>query len=252
MKTRLYTNCSLVRVPIKAGTDEYYLPTNVEWASRKIDRLMIVAPTTPCVDPVDGVTPVLDAANIADLYITLYDADNREIMHDVSYENVLHMNNNILDVDAQLNLSLCKLTFTSTPAYDATLLIYVFYGTREEEYYDLPKNSITCTFELQPYQEMSFRDIIEYAIHSLSSTVKGIICWKAIDHPVWVSLRDHELTYQMLNIHSELMRPDMSYGAPYQDQAALFLMNDLNIDFDYSRIIEAAGITSKQVITFLF
>lgn len=252
MKTRLYTNCSLVRVPIVAGTDEYYLPTNVEWANRKIDRMLIVAPTTACVDPVDGVTPVVDAATLEDLYITLYDSTNREMMHDVSYENILHTNNNALEIGAQLNLSLCRLQFTTPPAADGVLLIYVFYGTREEDYYDLPKKSITTTFELQPYQEISFRDMIQYAIHSLSSTVKGVICWNAISDPVWISLRDHELTYQMLNIHSELMRPDMNAGTAYDSQAALFLTNDLNIDFDYSRIMEAAGKTSKQVITFLY
>ena len=252
MKTRLYTNCSLVRVPIVAGTDEYYLPTNVEWASRKINRMVIVAPTTACVDPVDGQTPVIDANTLKDLYITLYDSNNREFMHDVSFENILHVNNNGLDINAQLNLSLCRFYFTTAPASDGVLLLYVFYGTREEDYYDLPKNSITATFDLAANQEISFRDMINFTIHSIPDTVKGIICWNAISDPAWITLRDRELTYQMLNIHSELMRPDMNAGAPYNSQAALFLTNDLNIDFDYSRIMEAAGKASHQVITFLY
>lgn len=252
MKTSIYTNCSLVRVPIKAGETEYYLPQNVDWAAKKIDKLLIVASSTACTDPMDGVTPVMTASDLADCYVTLNDGDNREIMHDVSFENILHYNNNVITVDAVLNLSLCKLNFTTAPVADATLLLYAFYETREEEYYEQPKKSVNFRFPLQPNQEMSFRDIINYCIHAIPSTVKGIICWNAVSDPVWITLRDHELTYQMANIHSELCRPDINGGTADHSQAAIFYLNDLDIDFDYSRIREAAGKVSEQRLTFLF
>lgn len=252
MKAELYTNCSLLRLPIKAGETEYYLPQNVEWAKRKIDRLIICAPANACTDPIDGTTPVMTAGDLSDCYLNLYNADNRELMHDVSFEQVLHVNNNGLRIDDKLNLSLCRIYFTQAPAADATLLLYVYYQTRTEEYYDLPQRSMTVTFPLAANEEISFRSLINFAIHALPNTVKGMICWDAVNNPAWITLRDHDLTYQMSNIHSELARPDMNAGSAADSQAALFLLNDLDIDFDYSHIREAAGQASTQKITFLY
>lgn len=252
MKAELYTNCSLVRVPIKAGTTEYYLPQNVEWADRKIDKMVICAPTMTCVDPMDGVTNVIDASSINDLYINLYDSDNMELMHDVSFEQILHRNNNTLRVDAKLNLSLCRVYFTTPPAADATLLLYVFYGTRTEEYFDIPNKSVTVVVPLVPNEQKSFRDILDYYVHSIPSRIKGIICWDAENNPAWLTLRDYDLTYQMANVHTELARPNKNGGSAADSQAALFLVNDLDIDFDYSYIREAAGQYSYPKLTFLY
>ena len=251
MKTELYTNCSLVRVPIKAGVDEYYLPQNVDWANRKIDRMVICAPQTACTDPIDGVTPVLGAADIQDLYISLYDVNNREIMHDVALEQISHRNNNTLRVDAQLNLSQCRLYFTTAPVADATLLIYVYYGTRTEDYYDLPKKSVTARFDLDADQEMTFQEVINTYVHALPATLKGIICWDAYNTPLFITLRDYTYTYQMANVCSELMRPDLNAGAT-GSQAALFLLNDLDIDFDYSHVRNAQSQAVSVTITFLY
>jgi hypothetical protein len=251
MKTELYTNCSLVRVPIKAGVDEYYLPQNVDWANRKIDRMIICAPQTACTDPIDGVTPVLGATDIQDLYISLYDVNNHEIMHDVAWEQISHRNNNTLRVDAQLNLSQCRLYFTTAPAADATLLIYVYYGTRTEDYYDLPKKSVTARFDLDADQEMTFQEVINTYVHALPATLKGIICWDAYNTPLFITLRDYTYTYQMANVCSELMRPDLNAGAT-GSQAALFFLNDLDIDFDYSHVRNAQNQAVSVMITFLY
>lgn len=252
MKAELYRNCSLVRVPIKAGQTDYNIPQNVVWANKKIDRLVVCAPATACVDPVDGVTPVMTLSDLTDCYITLYDDKNRELMHDVSYENILHLNNHALRVDAQLNLSLCRITFTTPPAADGTLLLYAFYETNTDAYTDIPSRSITVEFPLDADEEISFRRIIDYAIHAIPETVKGVMVWSAVQQPTWITLRDHDLTYQMDNIHSELMRPDMNGGTAYDSQAALFLLDNLDIDFDYSRVRNATGTPQTQHITFLY
>ena len=254
MKTELYTNCALLRLPIKSGESKYYLPQNVEWAKQKVDKLLIVAPKNACIDPVDGTTPVLTASDLGALngYVSLYDTDNHEILHDVSVENLLQRNNNALRVDAVLNLSMCSINFATDPVADATLLMYVFYQTREEEYFDIPKRSITCRFPLLANQEISFRDIINFTIHAIPETVKGVIVWGAEDRPAYLTLRDHALKYQMVDLHTELMRDDANHGSAYDNQSALFFTNDLDIDFDYSRIREAAGNNTQQTITFLY
>lgn len=254
MKAELYTNCSLVRVPIKAGQDEYYLPQNVEWASRKIDRMVICAPVRACTDPMDGTTAVLNKSDLINCYINLYDENNREIMHDVSVEQILSCNNHPLRVDAKLNLSLCRLYFTEAPEEDGTLLIYVYYQTRTEDNFDVPSRSVTAKFVLEANEEISFRTIIDLYVHALPDRVKWIICWAGQEYPAWITLRDHQLTYQMANIHSELCLPWIANQSvrPTDMQVAPFYLNDLDVDFDNSYIREAAGDGSKQLITFLY
>ena len=254
MKTELYTNCELLRVPVKAGAEEVYLPQNVDWVNRKIEKLIVCAPDMACIDPIDGVTPVMDVNTLLGLncYVSLYDADNNELMHDVSVEQLLHYNNHPLYVNAKLNLSQCKLSFMTAPAADATILMYIFYTTRTEDYFDFPKRSITCTFPLAANQELTLQEIINTYVHALPAKIEGIICWNAATDPAYLSLRDYALTYQMANIHTEMMRDDMNNGFATDCQAAVFLLNDLDIDFDYSHIREAAGQNSTQKITFLY
>ena len=253
MKAEIYTNCSLVRIPVVAGEDKYYLPQNVVWAKERVDKILICAPSNACTDPTDGITPIITATDLQTLnaYVNLYDADNRELMHNVSVANLLHINNNPVRVDAVLNLSLSFIQFMTAPVQDGTLLLYVFYKTREEEYPELPHKSVTVQFELQADQEISFRDIINYYMHAIPSRVKGIEVWSQ-NNPTWITLRDTTYTYQMADIHSELCRPETNGGNAQSTQINPFYLNDLDIDFDYSHIREAAGQTSLQTITFLF
>ena len=252
MKTEIYTNCSLVRVPIRAGETEYYMPQNVEWAKKKIDKLIICAPAATCLDPMDGQTPVMTREQLKDLYINLYDNANNELMHDVSFEQVLHRNNHPLHVDAVLNLSQCRLNFTTAPEEDSTLLLYVFYQTRTEDDGEVPTRSVSVEFGLDADARITLRTIINEYVHALPAKIKGIIFWSAAENPAWLTLRDYTLTYQMADIHSELARPDTNEGAAADSQAALFLLNDLDIDFDYSYIRNATAEANTQRITFLY
>lgn len=247
MKTNLYTNCSLVRLQIQAGVSDYYLPQNMDWAEAKVDKIVVCTPERACKDPIDGVTPII-TDGLKNCFFSLYDSENNEIMHDVSIEQLSYKNNNGLDVNAALNLSLCRFYFTTAPTEDATMLLYVFYQTRMEDYYEMPDCSVTVTFSLAPNEQKSFRDIINYYIHAIPQRVKGVVCWNAEEYPIWMTLRDYDLTYQMSNIHSAMMRSPMNADEQYYT----FLLNDLDIDFDYSNVREAAGIESTQKITFLY
>ena len=265
MKTELYTNCSLVRIPIKAGVTEYHFPMNVDWANRKIDK--IVFPTlycsTPgqtCLDPVDGTTPtMLIGTVVPELYVDLYSTDNREIMHHVKVPTSLtQATNPILRIDTKLDLQLCRLFFTEAPTNDETLLAYVFYGTRDEEYYDLPKKSVTAVFELQANEQKSFQSIINDYVRALPGKVQGVIAWSCYDAPAYITLRDRDLTYQMQHIPTQLCAPARleynyfidTYIPSFPKQ--MFLLNDLDIDFDNSYIREACGVNGTQKITFYY
>ncbi len=252
MKAELYTNCSLVRLPIKAGVTDYAFPQNVEWAGRKVERIALCVPSAACIDPVDGQTPVMTTSDMANCYLSLYDKDNREIMYDVSWEQLAHFNNSPLYIDAALNLSLCKLYFTSAPAADATLLMYVFYGTRTEDYFDVPRKSVTAVFPLAANEQITLQEVINTYVHALPGKICGMLFWDAENNPAYVTLRDYDLTYQMANIHTTMARPDKNAGTAEDSQAHLFLINDLDIDFDYSNIRNATNSANTQKVTFLY
>ena len=194
----------------------------------------------------------MTASDLADCFVSLYSEDNTELMHDVSFEQLLYSNNHPLYINARLNLSQCKISFTTPPASDATLLLYVFYGTRTEEYYELPRRSVTTEFPLAANEEMTLQDVINTYVHALPGKICGVMCWDAENNPAYLTLRDYTLTYVMANIHTAMARPDMNGGAADASQAALFLLNDLDIDFDYSHIRNATATPNTQKITFLY
>lgn len=253
MKTRLYKNIDLVRIPIKTGVSEYYFPQNVAWVDKTIDEIIVVAPNSnSTIDPVDGVTPVLDASQINDLYFNLYANDDTEITHDLSFEQIMHLNNHRLPIGTALNLALCRLYFTSAPAADSTLLLYVTYSSRIVEDYDVPQHSVTVEFPMDANEEINFQYIINTYLHAIPKRLKGILCWNAESTPAYVTLRDYALTYNIRYAHTELMRPDMNTGTALGSQLVPFYTDDLDIDFDYSNIRNALNTQVTQKLTFLY
>ena len=254
MKAALYKNIDVVRIPIKAGVSEYYFPQNVAWAGKVVDKLVVVAPTASCIDPMDGVTPVMDSATIANLYFNLYNSDDLELTHDLSWEQLSHRNNHALELHTKLNLSLCKLYFTQAPTSDCTLLLYVYYGTQTREDYDYPQHSVTVEFPMAANEQLDLRYIINTYLHALPKTLKGILAWNAETNPAYITLRDYALTYNIREAHTELMRPDMNAGTNNASdcQAYPFFTADLDIDFDYSHIRNAQNSQCTQKLTFLY
>lgn len=251
MDATLYRNIDLVRIPIKAGISEYYFPQNVDWANCKVDRIAACVPTTACNDPMDGVTPVLTTADLTDIYFNIYSEKQKEIFHAVSIEQLLHTNNNPVLINSELDLKLCNIYFTTAPAQDYTLLLYVYHDNDIQDI-DLPRNSITTEFPLDAGAEINFRTIIDTYIHALPSTVKGVLFWSGVTAPAYFTLRDYTLTYVLNNLHSELARPNMNGGTAEDSQATPMLFDNIDIDFDYSTIRNAENQANTQKITFLY
>lgn len=252
MKATLYRNIELVRIPIKAGISEYYFPQNVSWAGCKVDRLAVCVPQNACVDPMDGVTPVMTISDLSDLYFNIYSADQKELLHAVGFEQLAHTNNNPVEINSVLDLSLCNLYFTTAPAQDYTLLLYVYHDSEEKSDYELPINSVTAEFPLQAGEEINLQQIITTYIHALPSKVKGVVFWSAVNAPAYFTLRDYDLTYMLQNLHSELARPNMNGGTAPDTQVAQMLFNNIDINFQYSHIRNAESSANVQKITFLY
>lgn len=252
MKATLYKNVDLVVIPIKSGISEYYLPQNVSWAKEKVDKILLCAPTTACVSPIDGETPVMQRSALQDLYLNIFTDEDKEIMYDAHADGFKHTNNEPIKVDSVLNLSLCRMHFATAPTANSVLLMYVFYGSRVVEDYEPVTKSITVSFPLQANQKLTFQDIINTYIHALPKTVRGIICWGSESNPAYMTLRDHQLSYIVRDLHTELCRPPMVGDSAEITQVCPFLTDNMDIDFDYSFIQNATGSENIQTITFKF
>lgn len=251
MKATLYRNIDLVRIPIKAGVSEYYLPQNVDWSTSKIDKIAVCIPQNPCNDPMDSSIPVMDVANALDLYFNIYSANQKEILHAVSAEQLSHRNNYPIYLNSELDLSLCSLYFTTDPADDYTLLLYVYRNSKEIEV-DLPENSVTVEFPLAAGQEINFQEIIQTYIHALPAKVRGIMFWSGVSDPAYFTLRDYKLKYMLQNLHSELARPNMNGGTAKDSQIDAMYFDSIDVDFQYSSIKNATTNPGTQVITILY
>ena len=252
MKATLYKNIELVRIPVKAGVSEYYFPQNVSWADETIERIVPVIPQTACVDPMDGSTPIMDGSLYKDLFFNIYSADQKELLHACSCDQLVHTNNNPIALNSKLDLSLCNLYFTDDPTTDCTLLLYVYHGNREVEIETMPARSITVEFELQAGEEINFQEIIQQYIHALPAKVKGVLMWNAITAPAYFTLRDNKLQYMLQNLHSELARPQMNGGSAADTQLAPMLFDNIDINFQYSHIRNCGSSAAVQKMTILY
>lgn len=250
MKTPIYKNIDLVQINIAAGTDEYYLPKNVDWNGRTIDRIVLAAPTASIVSPIDGTTHVLTRSEIKDLYFDLYDSNDAELTHGLSFEQILHTNNNPWLPGRALSLNLSRMYFTTTPTINGCLLLYVFYGTQEVEDMDESSKNITIEVELAAGEQKSFREVMNTTIHIIDQKVRGIMVWDADTEPVYLTLRDHQLSYVLNSVYSGLLRPNMRKTNAENTQIRAAKFNTIDIDFDYSFIRNAGSSDTKQIITF--
>lgn len=242
MKAQIYKNVDLVEIPITAGQEEYFLPQNTDWAHSKIDKIMICAPAKDSVSPTDGQTPVMTASKLQDLYVNLYADSDKELMHDAHFSLLSHTNNHPVEINSKLNLSLCRLYFTTTPDEDAVLLMYVFYDGKEVEDYEEPQKSVTFTVDLEPDERKNFQQLINTYVYALPARIKGIEVWDAENTPAYLMLRDHQLSYILRDVHSELLRPrSEQYAAATGVQVHPFRLQDADIDFDYSYVRNASS-----------
>ena len=247
----LYKNIDLVQIKIAAGVDEFAFPKNVDWATKKIDKILLCAPKNACVSPIDGISNVLTLSDVSDLYFDLYDSADHEITYEAHYTNFLYTNNHPLRVDAVLNTQLSKLRFTTPPANDGVLLLYIYWGSeiKKDEDYEAPHRSKTIEVTLAAHEKKTFAELANF-IHADGKAVRGIQFWGAENAPAYITLRDYSLDHVFNNLHCVLAKPDMA--GQYADDSTLFPMrfSPVDIDMDYSFIRNATASANTQIITF--
>ena len=165
MKVEVYKNIDLVQIDITAGKSEYRLPRNVDWANRKVDKLLLVAPEKGCLSPLDGITPVLTRAQIEDMYFDLFRADESEIAQNLYFENLLYTNNHPVRINSALSLKQARINFSTPPTESGCILLYVFWGGSVNDDYQMPSKSETVSFDLAANEKLTFTEIINTYFH---------------------------------------------------------------------------------------
>lgn len=268
---KVYKNIDVVQINIKAGVREYFLPKNVDWADKVIDKIVLYTSGTKFsntteISPVDFSTPILNRKKIEDLYFDFYASDGSEIATSLSAIQILHTNNEPVEINNELSLLLSKLFFATTPVDDGCLLLYVFYGSSEVEEHASQK-SVTVETILKESSEIVMSDIIDSYVHSQGAKIKGIYFWgdkfdKPISNGVFLTLRDRNYRTIIKHLPVIMCMPPM--GDQYWDITPVFwydraeyiqtnplFLSDEDVDFANS-IIENTGSETSVKLTFLY
>ena len=253
----LTSNIDIVQINIRSGVDEYYLPKNVNWRDRVIDKIVLaLAPADrPLLSPIDGQTPVFDG--VEDLYFDLYAADDSQIARNLAYTSLLYSNNHVLPIGQALSLNLSRLYFTTPPETDGCILLYVFYGGKEVEEPEPAKQSVTVSVPLAANGSMSLQDIVDNYIYMQPNNVKGVYLWNWTTTPVYLTLRYADNIHVLNNILSSLCRPPI-YRFPSQStdatkiQTHSLLLDNINIDMLNSFVQNGQNAAVEVKLTFLY
>lgn len=268
MKLQLYKNIDCVQIDVKAGVSEYFLPQNVDWADKKVDKLVVYG--SEFIDnymksPIDGITPMIDQDMLSNVYFDLYDINGEHVGYNVSANNIKHTCNYPLEINAILSLQTSKIVFAETPNEDCCMLIYVFWGTSVEETDDLPNHNVTVTFPIGYGEEITLASVIDTYIHSQSKKVKGMYMWSVPNRTIFFTLRDYNYRTIVKLLPGEMCRPPMGVPDWASDESAVrksqlvqvdsMYFDCADVDFDNSFVFNSdtrVNPTKKTYITVTF
>lgn len=269
MKLQFYKNIDVVQINIKEGVSEYYFPQNVDWADKKIDKMLVYAtnPQNEDYSPFDGVTPIVDLEQFGSVYLDLYADDNTQIAYNLAANNILYTNNNPLEINSKLSLQTSKIGFTNPPETDCCVLIYVFWNTRVVDACEMPKRSVTVRFQVPGNTDVKLADVIDSYILAQGKTIKGILYWAPPMswQPVHLTLRDTNYQTIVKSLPVYFCRPPMGLypyydGGPISVQAQSIQTHPLyldaaNVDFENSFAYgawENQSSSADIILTFLY
>lgn len=225
----LYKNIDIVQIDLQPNVNEYSLPKNVDWKGKKIDKLVVVMPEMGCISVMNGLEVIPSTAAGVDVYFDLYDEQENEIGLNIHADQLAYSNNNAIRIDNTISLNTSKI---HVYGHDYTggelcLLLYVCYGGRIEEDYELPTKSETVRFPMMGGETLTFSNIINTYLHVNYENVRGIIIQDAEANPAYLTLRDYKQDLVLNMVHTCMMRPQKPYHAMAQHNAPVIRPDDM-------------------------
>lgn len=271
MKLQFYKNIDVVQINIKEGVAEYFLPANVDWADKKIDKMLVYGsnPETGEVSPIDGISYIMDREQVSSAYFDLYDENNVQIGYSVSAINLMHTCNHPFEINSKLGLQTSKIVFTEDPVGDCCMLLYVFWDTKTVDSDDVPCRSVTVNFTINDGEELQLSKVIDTYIHSQSKKLKGINVWGGYGawNFMFITLRDYNYKTVVKMLPVGMCRPPMGvapiveFASNFAEKAQSIQVDSMyldcaDIDFDNSFVFYAtdsnSGNEANITITFLY
>lgn len=273
MKLQIYKNIDIVQINVKSGVSEYFLPQNVDWADKVVEKIVLytsIYPENKTLSPIDGVNPLFCNEDVPSIYFDFYNQDEVELAHNLSAQSIVWSNNHPVELNSKISLKLSRMFFSEPPVADGCVLLYVFWGNKTVETEDLPQNSVTVTFDITDGQDIPLSQVIDTYIHAQGKKLKGINFWGGEDawqEGLFITLRDYNYVNPIVNtLPLAMCRPLMSinpegiFSYPYWAAAQRVQINslyldDADIDFDNSFIHKAETSGSEKTtakITFLY
>lgn len=266
MKLQIYKNIDCVQIDVKAGVSEYFLPQNVDWANKKVDKLVVYGSDEflpSLVSPIDGQTPLIGQDMLSNVYFDLYDINGEHVGYNISANNIKYTCNHPLEINSILSLQTSKIVFSETPNVDCCMLIYVFWDTSVVETDDLPNHSVTVTFPIGYGEEKTLASVIDTYIHSQSKKVKGMYMWN-FSRTIFFTLRDYNYRTIVKLLPGEMCRPPMGVPDVIRDESLFkaqlvqvdsMYLDCADVDFDNSFVFNSdfrVNPTIKPYITVTF
>lgn len=275
MKLQIYKNIDIVQINVKRGVSEYFLPQNVDWADKVVEKIVLytsILPEAKTLSPIDGMNPILSGLEAQNIFFDFYNQDELELAHNLSAQSILWSSNQPVELNSKLSLKLSRIFFSQAPTQDGCVLLYVFWGNKAVETEDLPQSSVTVTFDIKAGQDIALSQVIDTYIHAQGKKLKGINFWGgevAWKDGLFITLRDYNYVNPIVNLLPLAMcRPLMSidpedagtleyWHAAQQVQINSLYLDDADIDFDNSfihksNIDEANAGTAKATATITF
>lgn len=257
MKSQIYKNIDLFIINVKAGVKEYFLPKNVDWANRMVEKIVLYTGSGVEVSPMDGQTHVFTMQQVANLFIDLYTKEDVEIVHNLNAQSILHTNNFPLELNHKISLELSRIAFSEEPEQNGCLLFYVYWGTDVVEDYETPKQNVTVQFQMKAGEMLNLSKVVDSYIHAQGKKLRGISVWKGSGY---ITLRDYNFKPIVKSLHTSMCRPLMGVSAsattPSEKamsvQANPLYLDCANVDFDNSFIRQATSSDDNFTITFLY
>lgn len=264
---KLYKNIDVVQIDIKAGVAEYFLPKNVSWAGKLVKNIFVYCkypeeeiPDYNEYSPVDGVSPILDYNDIAEIFLDLNAEDGTEVAHNLCAQNLVYTNNNPIEINSVISLQLSRIFFAKAPVVNGSLILYVSWDDMDKDL-DPPQKSVTVHFDLEHGKDVALADIIDSYIYAQGARVKGVLFWGSFTDGAnkYITLRNTDYNTIINNLALNMCRPPIYINDQYLTTAETLQVKPLyldceDVDFANSFIRDTSieSGSSSVTLTFLY
>lgn len=255
--TQITKNIDLVQINLVPGVREYFLPKNVDWRDRVINKIILVASLdSDIVSPINS-TPVSYEAQCRNIYMDLYSDDEKLLANGLSLGSLQYHNNFPFEINSKISLNLSRIYFSQDPSvseqYPRCLLLYVIYDSEVVMDREPSRKNVTVKLDLAAGQRLSFREIIDNYISVNCRCVRSITARhpELNSSPVFITLRDKQSRYIFNQVYSDMLRPDSWNNSDFPKLEPIEFPDDMDIDLDYSYVQNSSDSRATAVaVTF--